>query len=73
MPRELIPLLIPLIIIQLSVQVAALISVGRKDTRRIRFESKIVWVLIIIFGSLLGSIAYFIFGGNPNDNSSSQD
>lgn len=72
MPKELIPLLIPVIVIQLSLQIVAIINVSKKTNEQVRFENKLIWLLIIIFGSLLGAIAYFIFGGNPNVNDSSE-
>ncbi len=73
MPQDLILYVIPLAIIQLTIQVFALVNVSKKETNEIRFESKLVWVLIIIFGSMLGAIAYFLFGGNPNGQDSGQD
>ena len=55
---ELLPLLIPLLVVQLTLQVIALISLKRRDT--VQFDNKWIWVIIIVFGTLLGSIAYFV-------------
>lgn len=49
----------PLIVIQLILVVIALISLARADNVR---GPKWMWVLIIIFGELLGSIVYFVVG-----------
>jgi len=65
---ELLPLLIPLFVVQLTLQVIALINLKRRDS--VRFDNKWIWVVIIVFGTLLGSIAYFIFGGQTNDDGS---
>lgn len=52
--------IIPLVILQLGLQIYALWDMykrgGAKD------DNTILWVIIIIFGLMLGSIAYFIFG-----------
>jgi len=65
---ELLPLLIPLFVVQLTLQVIALINLKRRDS--VRFDNKWIWVVIIVFGTLLGSIAYFIFAGQNNDDGS---
>jgi hypothetical protein len=39
--------------------VAALIDLSKIERTR---GPKVLWVLIILFGSLLGSVAYFVFG-----------
>lgn len=65
---QLIPLLIPLIIIQLGLQITALIQLKKKE--KVRFDNKLVWVIIIVFGNMLGAILFFIFGGVQDDSSS---
>ncbi|MFA7502601.1 MAG: PLD nuclease N-terminal domain-containing protein [Anaerovoracaceae bacterium] len=52
-------LLLPLIILQVGLQIFALISLFKQSLPK---EKKIIWVLIIIFLNLLGPIIYFIFG-----------
>jgi hypothetical protein len=69
MLEELLPLLIPLIVIQFTLMALALISLKKRET--VRFGNKSIWVLIIVCGSLLGSIAYFIFGGQNDADSGS--
>ncbi|HAQ56643.1 MAG TPA: hypothetical protein DCR44_04510 [Acholeplasmatales bacterium] len=64
--QELLPLLIPLIVVQLTMQVVALINLKHKT--KVRFGNKLVWVLIIVFGTMLGSILYFILGGVADED-----
>ena len=57
--RELIPLLIPILIIQLVLIVVALRDLsGRAATNGPRW----MWVIIIIFLNMLGPILYFLVG-----------
>jgi len=65
--QQLIPLLIPLVIIQLTLQVIALVNLSKKE--QVRFNNKLIWVLIIVFGNMIGAIMYFIFGGVQDDGS----
>ena len=54
-----LPLIIPLILIQLGLMIAALVDVAKREKTR---GPKWMWVLIIIFGELLGPIIYFVLG-----------
>lgn len=55
--REIFPLLIPVIIIQLILIVVALRDLmGRERVRGPRW----VWVLVIVFVNLIGPIIYFV-------------
>ncbi len=54
-----IPLLIPLIVIQTILMVAALIDLTRREKTR---GPKWVWVLVIVFVNLIGPIIYFVAG-----------
>ena len=65
--QQLIPLLIPLVLIQLTLQVIALVNLSKKE--QVRFNNKLIWVLIIVFGNMIGAIMYFIFGGVQDDGS----
>ncbi|KKO55253.1 PLDc N-terminal domain-containing protein [Paenibacillus sp. DMB20] len=51
----------PLIALQVILAVLALVSLFKADPQAIR-GSKPMWVLIILFISLFGSILYFIAG-----------
>jgi hypothetical protein len=59
---KILPLLIPIIILQLGLQISALVNLARR--KKVRFNNKLVWVVIIIFGSMLGSIIYFVARGD---------
>jgi len=55
---KLIPLLIPILIIQIGLQIYALVDLNRQSSVR---GSKALWVVIIVLGEILGPIIYFIF------------
>ena len=58
---DLIILLLPLIVLQVVLLVAALVDLTRAE-RRVRGDNKVVWALIIIFISLIGPLLYFLIG-----------
>ncbi|WEK54759.1 MAG: PLD nuclease N-terminal domain-containing protein [Candidatus Cohnella colombiensis] len=49
----------PLIAIQLILMIVGLIDLSKREATK---GPKILWVIILVFGSLLGSIAYFTIG-----------
>ena len=57
--RPLLPLLIPIIIIQYALVIAALIDLAKRERTR---GPKWMWVLIILFVNLVGPIIYFVVG-----------
>lgn len=59
--KRLLPLLIPILLIQLVLQIVALVSLAKR--KKVRFNNKVIWVLIIILGEIVGPILYFSFGG----------
>ncbi len=66
----------PLIVIQLALQIAAGINLYRRPVAEIRWNNKVVWAVIIIFGELIGSIIYFVLGrveAEEDDGNSSSD
>jgi len=56
---EYLPLLIPILIIQLLLIIFALIDLARRDQTR---GPKWVWVLVILFVNMIGPIIYFLLG-----------
>lgn len=56
---ELLPFLIPIIIIELILTVTALVHVLRH--RNYRFGSRPLWI-VLSFVSIIGPIIYFVFG-----------
>jgi len=58
--RQLLPLLIPIIIIQYGLTIAALIDVIKRE--RLKYLPKWGWILIVVFVNLVGPIVYFVIG-----------
>lgn len=56
---RLLPLFIPLILIQLGLIVAALLDLVRREHTR---GPKWLWAVIIILVEMFGPLAYFLFG-----------
>ena len=57
-------ILLPVIVLQLILLVAALYDLTRPG-RRVRGDSKVMWALIVIFVSTIGPILYFLVGREP--------
>ena len=58
--RSYIPLLIPLLIIELALLAIALIDLIRRE--QVKHFPKWVWVVIIIVLNFIGPVAYLILG-----------
>jgi len=56
---RLIPLLAPLLVIQLGLMIAALDDWTRRERTR---GPKWVWLVVILLGSMVGSLIYFFIG-----------
>ncbi len=56
---RLLPLLAPLLLLQLGLMITALVDLARRPTTR---GPKWVWLVVILFFSMLGPLAYFLFG-----------
>lgn len=54
-----LPLLIPILLLQLGLMIAALIDLAKRERTR---GPKWMWVIIIILGELIGPIVYFVVG-----------
>ncbi|HET7520363.1 MAG TPA: PLD nuclease N-terminal domain-containing protein [Candidatus Limnocylindria bacterium] len=54
-------LVLPLIVLQIGLLIAALVDLTRPE-RRVRGDNKLIWALIIIFVSLFGPLLYFLIG-----------
>jgi hypothetical protein len=57
--RQYIPLLIPLLILQLVLMTTALVDIFRNNRTR---GPQWVWVLVVIFINTIGPIIYFVAG-----------
>ncbi len=56
-----LPLLIPLIALQLALLVVALYDLTRPE-RRVRGGNKLLWGIVIVLVELVGPLIYFLFG-----------
>lgn len=57
---EFLPFIIPLVLLQLTLMIVALVDLIRRE--KTRGLPKWAWALVIILGELIGPIIYFIFG-----------
>jgi len=60
--KQLVLLLIPVIIIQVSLMVAALLDLARRDRRQVQGGSRTLWALVIILINFIGPIVYLLWG-----------
>lgn len=58
---RLLPLLLPLFLIEVGLMVIALVDVARRERERVR-GNKVVWILVIVLVNLIGPIIYLLFG-----------
>jgi hypothetical protein len=68
---QLLPLLIPIIILEIGLLVWALLDVIKRDNKQVTGGNKVVWILVIVLVNIIGPIVYFIFGrkeGSPEEN-----
>jgi hypothetical protein len=59
--QQLLPLLVPLAIVSLGLEIYSLIDLFRAE-RRVRGGSKVVWALVILLVSTFGPLIYLFFG-----------
>lgn len=57
--RELLPFLIPIILLQLALIVVALLDLARRPKVN---GPRWLWVVVIIFINFIGPVAYFLVG-----------
>mgnify|MGYP001109616067 CR=1 FL=1 len=57
--QEILPFLIPLVILQVVLVIIGLIDLSKRQKTR---GPKWMWALIILLGELWGPVVYFIFG-----------
>jgi hypothetical protein len=57
---ELLPFIIPLVLLQLTLMIVALVDLMRRE--KTRGLPKWAWALVIVLGELIGPIIYFVFG-----------
>jgi hypothetical protein len=59
--EQVLPLLIPLVAIQLALMIVALRDLFRPD-RRVKGGDKRIWGVVIVLGQLLGPLLYLTVG-----------
>ena len=57
--QQILPFLIPILLLQLGLMAVALIDLARRERTR---GPKWAWVLIIVCVNLIGPIIYFVLG-----------
>jgi hypothetical protein len=68
MTKDMLPFLIPVVIIELALIIVALVDLIKRE--RVRGGSKILWALLILFVQVIGPIVYLVFGRleKPSDS-----
>ncbi len=61
---RLLPLLIPLFLIQLGLMITALIDLIKREKTR---GPKWMWIVIVVFVNMIGPIVYFVVGREENE------
>jgi hypothetical protein len=67
---QLLPLLIPVAILELGMLIWALLDIIRR--KRVKGGNKVVWILVVVLINIIGPIVYFLFGREedpPEDDS----
>lgn len=59
--EEVLPFLIPILVLELALIAFALYDLTRPE-RRVKGGSKLVWGIVIVLFQLLGPLVYFLFG-----------
>jgi bacteriorhodopsin len=57
--RQYLPLIIPLLVLQLALMVVALRDLARREKTK---GPKWLWAVVIVLGELIGPVIYFLVG-----------
>ena len=57
--RQYLPLIIPLLVIQIILMAVALFDLSRREQVR---GPKWLWVILIVLGEMIGPVAYLVIG-----------
>ncbi len=57
---EYLPIIIPILVIELALALTALVHVLRHPNYRM--GNRILWVLVVLLVQIIGPITYFVFG-----------
>ena len=67
--KDLLPFLIPVLIIELVLIVVSLVDLSKRN--KVKGGSKVVWVLVIVLLNLIGPILYLVWGRNVDSKEES--
>lgn len=65
LPTPVLIALIVLSVVQVGVEVYAIIDIIRRPSDRIVGEKKWIWVVLVLFVNLIGAIIYLVVGRKP--------
>lgn len=71
MIQDMLPFLIPLIIIEIALLIISLSDLVKRE--HVRGGNKIVWVLVIVFIQTIGPIIYLLYGRQEKPVDSDQN
>lgn len=63
--NELLPVLIPLALLQLTLMVVALVHILRHT--KYKTGNRPLWIVIVVLVNYIGPVAYFIFGRSEEE------
>lgn len=63
--REMIPILAPLIFLQLGLALFSLVHVLKHPNYK--FGNKAMWCIVVLFIQFIGPIVYFVWGRGENE------
>jgi len=61
-------LAIPILIIEIILIVISLVDLSKR--KKVQFDNKVIWVVIIVFLNLIGPILYLVWGRHAEDKES---
>lgn len=59
--NEILPYLIPVILIQVCLQIWSIVNLVRR--KKVRFNNKLLWGIIILLFQIPGAVAYLVLRG----------
>ena len=57
---EILPFLIPLLVLQLTLMIVALADLIKRQ--KVRGDNKVLWALLIVLVNIIGPVVYLFFG-----------
>ena len=60
--KEILPFVIPILLIQMGLQIYSIINLVRRH--KVRFNNKLLWGIVIVLFGILGPVVYMVFRGD---------